>query len=118
MGFSYDPEALTKVATTTRSAASSVDAGLAKQIPAVDAGVSSEIVGLAVTNLVAIGLTLAHTLDKIAEGVDATHGSYAEVENNNEGAMRYNTYYQWLPGDREPGGPLKDGPLRSTVAQP
>jgi len=118
MGYSYDPEALKKVAATNSAAAAAIDTGLSCERPPIDAGASSEIVGLAVTNLVAIGITLAKTFEEIGTRVDTTRGSYAEVENNNAGEMRFMERYHMMHGVTAYNGPLADAPGRTTVAQP
>ncbi|MCT2587069.1 hypothetical protein [Actinophytocola gossypii] len=118
MGYSYDPEALNKVAAGNSAAADSIDTGLAVRIPSADAGMSSEIVGLTVANLVLLGVTLAQTFDEISARVDATDGSYAEVENTNEGRMTYVARYHTNPGYHAPVGPLERAPVRNTEATP
>ncbi|MFC4852933.1 hypothetical protein [Actinophytocola glycyrrhizae] len=117
MDYRYDPEALKKVAEGNYVAAGSIDTGLAARIPSADAGMSSEIVGLTVANLVLLGITLAQTFEDIAKQVDATDGSYAEVENNNKGEMVFMRKYH-LMGYRGPVGPLEKAPTRTTEATP
>lgn len=116
MGYKYDPSALRSAADGNKSAAMSIDKGLATDIPPIDAGASSEIVGQAVATLVSIGITLAQTFEEIGKRVDASDGGYADVENSNEGLMRYAARYLNNPVYDGPPGPLKDAPVRKTEA--
>ncbi|OZM70303.1 hypothetical protein CFN78_25580 [Amycolatopsis antarctica] len=87
-GFHHDEGALTKAAQDLRVGVGYLDL-LADNLPdAVDAGFSSEVVGAALVRISQGSAALAQIGEEIAAKVDAADGSYADIENSNEGRLR------------------------------
>ncbi|MGH3948734.1 MAG: hypothetical protein ACRDSE_06390 [Pseudonocardiaceae bacterium] len=101
MGFRYDEGALAAIVRDLRSGVEQLDL-LANNMPqAVDAGFSSDVVNAALARVAKASVALAQVGEDIASKVDAAEGSYADIENTNEGQMRYQERYlePWERGE-------------------
>ncbi|WP_216207012.1 hypothetical protein [Amycolatopsis aidingensis] len=87
-GFSYSTAGLESVVSQLREGARHLDEANEAAVEMVDAGGSSEIVGKALADLLMSSVNSAATMDNAAGKVDAAKGSYHDIENTNEGAMR------------------------------
>jgi hypothetical protein len=87
-GYRYTVEALSGVVDTLRGAAAGLDHASGAPITAPDAGATSDAVGTALGGLLKAAVTAAHEIDTTAGKVHASKGSYADVENGNEGELR------------------------------
>ncbi|MFI7121958.1 hypothetical protein [Amycolatopsis sp. NPDC049868] len=88
-GFHSDAGALKKVSRELRSGVSSLDTLAGNMPDAVDAGFSSQAVGSALARVIQGCTALAQIGEDIAANVDTADGSYADIENTNAGAIRY-----------------------------
>lgn len=88
-GFRYDEATLTQAADYLWGGTVDLDY-IADSLPeAVDAGFSSEVVGAALVRVAKGCIVLAQVGDEISQKLNAAKGSYADIENTNEGRIRY-----------------------------
>lgn len=104
-GYRADSTDLALVAAALRDGASALDDAAATDIRAVDAGVSSARIGRMLADVIRGMATAAHNMEGAADGVHATSGAYRDVENTNEGELRYKFGYGEGPGDQVPDDP-------------
>ncbi|SNR27500.1 hypothetical protein SAMN06265360_10178 [Haloechinothrix alba] len=102
-GYSYESHALQLTRDRFRLGASTLDRATQAEAKSVDAGASSDVVGDAMARVQQIAVVLAQYMDDTADKVDRADGSYGEVENTNEGRLRYEKYFaadepQYGPG--------------------
>lgn len=121
-GFGFEPAALRKIHTRLHDGAEDLDRAVTRKAPPVDAGDSSDIVAAAVARLQQIGAAVAQHLDSNADKVDSARGSYAEIENTNEGALQLDKVYPdpdigpMGKARRDAPGATHDGPLINSPA--
>ena len=87
-GYQYSQEALRRVTGELRHGADALDRATEHDLISPDAGASSDVVGKALADLLKSAVAGAHGLAEMAENVHVTEGSYADVENTNEGVVR------------------------------
>lgn len=89
-GFSHEPGVLQQVTGQVNQAADQLHSGLEGAPEFVDAGISSDVAGKALADLVRLAAKSAGQLQTIASGVDAARGTYTNVENTNTGWLQAN----------------------------
>lgn len=114
-GFSFDEGGLRRLSASVRSAGEQLANHAASDATTAAAGDSTELVADTVEFIRKTGQTMTKSLDQAAEAVDAARGSYADIENTNEGALRYSE--RGAPPDADPG-PLHDADERPNELPP
>lgn len=88
-GYGFDEGALTRAAQDLKVGVGYLDL-LADLMPeGVDAGFSSEVVGAAMVRIAKGSAALAQVGDEIAGKVHAANGAYDDIDNTNQGRLRY-----------------------------
>jgi hypothetical protein len=102
--FRYRSDELAEAKDRFRAGAENLDEAIQTDMVAADAGASSTIVAEAMVRMQLAAVLLSHHMDGIASKIDATKGSYDEIENTVEGAMRYDELgWEYVEGTRTPG---------------
>lgn len=105
-GYSYEPETLEKITFELRAAAAQLDSAVQDPVRAPDAGVSSDIVGQGLADLIRMATAVTHVLHETETQVHEASGAYADIENTATNEILVRERYGIGPGD---GLPL-DGP--------
>lgn len=106
MGFESDPETLKRGAERLRSAQIYLDIGV-EPPDAVDAGFSSDVINAALARVAQARVVVSQIAEDTAAKVDAANGTYADVENTNEGRIRYEQ-------QQRENDPAQHGDMRTT----
>ena len=116
-GFFFDEGVLTSVAEKMLSASSSVRDAISAEVGNVDAGVTSDAVAAALARVLVASDAAAETLTQVGYSVNASKGSYAHIENTNEGVVRMSDRGRFDFPQAEPG-PLLNAPDRNPTLPP
>lgn len=110
--FGHDEVVLLSVAGKMRDAAAELDHATSAAVTAPDAGISSGEASQAIGRVINAGVVIATVLEKAGHSVDVAKGTYAHIENTNEGMMRFirSKNIDFPPAD---SGPLLDACNRS-----
>lgn len=88
-GFSHDAGALQSVAGHLTSAADTLHNATGPHTGSVDAGASTELVAAAMATMQGLGMLSTVVLSEAAARIDATDGSYGDIDNTSEGYFRH-----------------------------
>lgn len=89
-GYSYDPEALKRIAGQLGQGSQALDGAMGHAVDTVDAGASSGAVGQALSELMRMATAASGVLDAAADKVHVANGSYGDIENDHSGQLRLN----------------------------
>jgi hypothetical protein len=107
--FGFEPGTLPAIVGHLNAASSTLDTGIGGGPEVIDAGATSGMVGGTLKEITLATAAIGEAIDDISGKVDAADGSYADIENSNEGMLKLQKLPPPSTGNH---GPLMDSPDR------